>query len=226
MATTKNVTWQEYNGTDYDTLLPQPSIATADRAGGIIADSATWSQSPGYEAQYECEISRFTNKLLMPHNAFAPSAILNGAVPISLGGTNATTKEDALKNLGVYDYITSHSVVDGVETTIYKSGKIITLEKRFNSSPIGLSTLTSDGKWYRTNINTFTPSAAGVGTMNTWRYWNLQAITVGSVDSMPMFIEIQTGYDPTSYGIPWRLFSTTSQTFNVGRLLLICTVIV
>lgn len=225
MGTSKNVTWQEYNGTDYDILLPQPSIATADRVGGIIADPTDVVQ-PQFQSQYECKISQSTHKLLMP-SSISPT-ILNSAVPINKGGTGADNAEQALINLRVKDYVIGLDGLDNSELVIYKSGRKVLTERRFNSSRIDIKTPTNDGKWYTTNINTFTPSvhSTSIGNMNTWKYWNLQVITVGSKDVLPMFVNIQTGYDPTSDAIPWRLFSTTSLTFNVNQLLFLLTVIV
>lgn len=226
MGTSKNVTWQEYNGTDYDVLLPQPSVATADRVGGIIAEQSTWAQHPNFERQYECKISRFTNKLLMPNSKFSPDNILNGAVPITLGGTDADNAEQALINLGVKDYVIGLDVLDNREVVTYKSGRKVLTERKFNSSSINIQTPTDDGKWYKSIINTFTPSASSIGNMNTWKYWNLQVVPVGSKDVLSMFVNIQTGYDPTSNSIPWRLFSTSSLIFNANQLLFLLTVIV
>lgn len=228
MGTSKNVTWQEYNGTDYDILLPQPSVATADRVGGIIAEEAVVPQIPGFEQRYECKINPFTHKLLMPTSKFEPTDILNGPVPITLGGTGAKNEEKALINLGVKDYVIELDVLNNRELVTYKSGRKVLTERRFNSSSINIQTQTDDRKWYKTKINTFTPSvpSTSIGNMNTWKYWNLQVVTVGSNDVLPMFVNIQTGYDPTTNSIPWRLFSTSSLTFNVNQLLFLLTVIV
>lgn len=222
METSKNVTWQEYNGTDYDVLLPQPSVATADRIGGIIADPAEVQIQ--YQSQYECKISPYTHKLLMP-TSISP-IMLNSAVPISKGGTGADNAEQALINLGVKDYVIGLDVLDNREVVTYKSGRKVLTERRFNSSSINIQTPTDDGKWYKSIINTFTPSASSIGNMNTWKYWNLQVVPVGSEDVLPMFVNIQTGYDPTSNSIPWRLFSTSSLIFNANQLLFLLTVIV
>lgn len=226
MGTSKNVTWQEYNGTDYDVLLPQPSIATADRVGGIIAEEAEMPQIPGLEDQRVCKMSPSTHKLLIP--ASINPALLNPAVPVNRGGTGANNAEQALINLGVKDYVIKLDVLDNRELVTYKSGRKVLTERRFNSSSIKIQTPTDDGKWYKTNINTFTPSvpSTSIGNMNTWKYWNLQVVTVGSNDVLPMFVNIQTGYDPTTNSIPWRLFSTSSLTFNVNQLLFLLTVIV
>lgn len=222
MGTSKNVTWQEYNGTDYDVLLPQPSVATADRIGGIIADPAEVQIQ--HQSQYECKISLYTHKLLMP-TSISP-IMLNSAVPISKGGTGADNAEQALINLGVKDYVIGLDVLDNREVVTYKSGRKVLTERRFNSSSINIQTPTDDGKWYKSIINTFTPSASSIGNMNTWKYWNLQVVPVGSEDVLPMFVNIQTGYDPTSNSIPWRLFSTSSLIFNANQLLFLLTVIV
>lgn len=225
MGTSKNVTWQEYNGTDYDVLLPQPSVATADRVGGIIADPTDVVQ-PQFQSQYECKISQYTHKLLMP-SSISPT-MLSSAVPISKGGTDANNAEQALINLGVKDYVIGLDVLDNREVVTYKSGRKVLTERHFNSSSINIQTPTDDGKWYKTNINTFTPSVPStlIGNMNTWKYWNLQVVPVGSKDVLPMFVNIQTGYDPTTNSIPWRLFSTSSLTFNVNQILFLLTVIV
>jgi hypothetical protein len=222
LGTSKNVTWQEYNGTDYDILLPQPSVATSEKIGGIIADTA--EINPQFESQFECKISQRTKKLLMP-TSISPYTI-GAPVPITKGGTDADNKEQALINLGVKDYVIGLNVLDNCEVVIYKSGRKVLTERRFNSSSINIQTPTDDGKWYKSLINTFTPSASSIGNMNTWKYWNLQVVPVGSKDSMPMFVNIQTGYDPTSNSIPWRLFSTSSLIFNVNQLLFLLTVIV
>lgn len=222
MGTSKNVTWQEYNGTDYDVLLPQPSIATADRVGGIIADPAEVQIQS--QSQYECKISMHTHKLLMP-TSISP-IMLDSAVPVDKGGTGADNAEQALINLGVKDYVIGLNVLDNCEVVTYKSGRKVLTERRFNSSSINIQTPTDDRKWYKSLINTFTPSASSIGNMNTWKYWNLQVVPVGSKDVLPMFVNIQTGYDPTSNSIPWRLFSTSSLIFNANQLLFLLTVIV
>lgn len=222
MGTSKNVTWQEYNGTDYDVLLPQPSVATADRVGGIIADPAEVQIQ--YQSQYECKISPYTHKLLMP-TSISP-IMLNSAVPVNRGGTGADNAEQALINLGVKDYVIGLDVLDNREVVTYKSGRKVLTERRFNSSSINIQTPTDDGKWYKSLINKFTPSASSIGNMNTWKYWNLQVVPVGSDDVLPMFVNIQTGYNPTSNSIPWRLFSTSSLIFNANQLLFLLTVIV
>ena len=222
MGTSKNVTWQEYNGTDYDVLLPQPSVATADRVGGIIADPA--EVQPQFESQFECKISQRTKKLLMP-TSINPDTI-GAPVPIRKGGTDANNAKQALINLGVKDYVIGLDVLDNCEVVTYKSGRKVLTERYFNSSSINIQTPTDDGKWYKSLINTFTPSASSIGNMNTWKYWNLQVVPVGSEDVLPMFVNIQTGYDPTSNSIPWRLFSTSSLIFNANQLLFLLTVIV
>ena len=162
----------------------------------------------------------------MPNSKFSPGNILNGAVPITLGGTDADNAEQALINLGVKDYVIGLDVLDNREVVTYKSGRKVLTERRFNSSSINIQTQTDDRKWYKSMINTFTPSASSIGNMNTWKYWNLQVVPVGSKDVLPMFVNIQTGYDPTTNSIPWRLFSTSSLTFNVNQLLFLLTVIV
>lgn len=222
MGTSKNVTWQEYNGTDYDVLLPQPSIATADRVGGIIADPAEVQIQ--YQSQYECKISPYTHKLLMP-TSISP-IMLNSAVPVDKGGTGADNAEQALINLGVKDYVIGLDVLDNHEVVTYKSGRKVLTERHFNSSSINIQTPTDDRKWYKSIVNTFTPSASSIGNMNTWKYWNLQVVPVGSEDVLPMFVNLQTGYNPTSNSIPWRLFSTSSLIFNANQLLFLLTVIV
>lgn len=222
MGTSKNVTWQEYNGTDYDVLLPQSSIATADRVGGIIADQAEVPIQ--CQSQYECKISPYTHKLLMP-TSISP-IMLDPAVPVNKGGTGADNAKQALINLGVKDYVIGLDVLDNREVVTYKSGRKVLTERRFNSNSIGIQTPTDDRKWYKSLINTFTPSASLIGNMNTWKYWNLQVVPVGSKDVLPMFVNLQTGYNPTSNSIPWRLFSTSSLIFNANQLLFLLTVIV
>lgn len=222
MGTSKNVTWQEYNGTDYDVLLPQPSIATADRVGGIIADPAEVQIQ--FQSPYECKISQHTHKLLMPPS-ISP-LMLDSAVPVDRGGTGADNAEQALINLGVKDYVIGLDVLDNCEVVTYKSGRKVLTERRFNSNGIKIQTPTDDKKWYKSLINTFTPSASLIGNMNTWKYWNLQVVPVGSKDVLPMFVNIQTGYNPTSNSIPWRLFSTSSLLFDANQLLFLLTVIV
>nr|DAM29752.1 MAG TPA: hypothetical protein [Caudoviricetes sp.] len=224
MGTSKNVTWQEYNGKDYDVLLPQPSIATADRVGGIIAEEAEMPQIPGLEEKRVCKISPSTHKLLIP--ASINPVLLNPAVPVNRGGTGANDKQQALINLGVSDYVIGLDILDNREVFTYKSGRKVLTERRFNSSSINIQTQTDDRKWYKSTINTFTPSVSSIGNMNTWKYWNLQVVPVGSKDVLPMFVNLQTGYDPTSNSIPWRLFSTSSLIFNANQLLFLLTVIV
>lgn len=217
MGTSKNVTWQEYNGTDYDILLPQPSIATADRVGGIIADPTDVVQ-PQFQSQYECKISKSTHKLLMP-SSISPT-MLSSAVPISKGGTGAKNANQALTNLGVNDYIVSETAIGDVAIFQYKSGMRECFQKKLNEEKIELSQQTGDRKWYTHNIETFFPSF-DAGTMSTWKYWNMQIIPVMSKSVMPMFTVLQTGYLPDSKGIPFRLFSTSSITFNPGQLMIV-----
>lgn len=219
MGTSKNVTWQEYNGTDYDILLPQPSIATADRVGGIIAEEAEMPPIPGLEDQRVCKISPSTHRLLIPF-AINP-ALLNPAVPVNKGGTGANNEQQALINLGVSDYEVSGSVINNVVTSKYNSGMYKFSQKTLNVEKIELNSQTGDGKWYTHNIKTFFPSF-DAGTMSTWKYWNMQIIPVmSSADVMPMFTVLQTGYLPNSTGIPFRLFSTSSITFNPGQLMVV-----
>ena len=218
MGTSKNVTWQEYNGTDYDILLPQPSVATADRVGGIIADPTDVVQ-PQFQSQYECKISQDTHKLLMP-SSISPT-ILSSAVPISKGGTGANNGHQALVNFGVNDYIVSETVIGDVAIFEYKSGMCEYFQKKLNVEKIELSNQTGDKKWYTHDIDTFFPSF-DAGTMSTWKYWNMQIIPVmSSASVMPMFTVLQTGYLPDSKGIPFRLFSTSSITFNPGQLMIV-----
>lgn len=221
MGATKNVTWQEYNGTDYDILLPQPSVATSEKVGGIIADTAT--VNPQFEYQFECKISQYTNKLLMP-TSISPNILLS-SVPITKGGTGAETKQEAVNNLGINDYIVNRSLTDNACVDTYNSGIVVLREKRFNSESITLSSVTEDGKWYKTDIYVFTPSSSKIGNMNKWQYWNLQAIPVGTQSSMPMLTQLQTGYNATSSSIPWRLFSTKRVTFAANQLLFVLTVV-
>ena len=217
MGTSKNVTWQEYNGTDYDILLPQPSVATANRVGGIIAEEA--AIQPQFESQFECKISKRTKKLLMP-TSINPNTI-GAPVPISKGGTDANNGHQALVNLGVNDYIVSETVIGDVAIFKYKSGMRECFQKTLNEETIELSNQTGDGKWYTHNIKTFFPSF-DAGTMSTWNYWNMQIIPVmSSASVMPMFTVLQTGYLPDSKGIPFRLFSTSSITFNPGQLMIV-----
>lgn len=219
MGTSKNVTWQEYNGTDYDILLPQPSIATADRVGGIIAEEAEVPPIPGLEDQLVCKISPSTHKLLIP-NSINP-ALLNPVVPVNRGGTGANNGHQALVNLGVNDYIVSETVIGDVAIFAYKSGMCEYFQKKLNVEKIELSNQTGDKKWYTHDIETFFPSF-DAGTMSTWKYWNMQIIPVmSSASVMPMFTVLQTGYLPDSKGIPFRLFSTSSITFNPGQLMIV-----
>ena len=101
MGTSKNVTWQEYNGTDYDVLLPQPSIATADRVGGIIAEEAEMPPIPGLEDQRVCKISPLTHRLLIPFGI--NPTLLNPAVPVNKGGTGANNEQQAMINAALSD---------------------------------------------------------------------------------------------------------------------------
>ena len=219
MGTSKNVTWQEYNGTDYDILLPQPSIATADRVGGIIAEEEEMPPIPGLEDQRVCKISPSTHRLLIPFGI--NPALLNPAVPVNRGGTGANNEEQALINLGVSDYIVSGSVINNVATSKYNSGMREFSQKAFNVEKIELSNQTTDRKWYTHTIKTFYPSF-DAGTMSTWKYWDMQIVPVmQSVSVMPMFTVLQTGYLPDSKGIPFRLFSTSSITFDPGQLMIV-----
>lgn len=215
MGTSKNVTWQEYNGTDYDVLLPQPSIATADRVGGIIADPAEIQIQ--YQSQYECKISQHTHKLLMP-TSISP-IMLNSAVPVDKGGTGATTANDAKINLGINDYITSIKAIGNARVIHYKNNIQEIFEQSFNTSQMSLSKSVDNGKWYTSDKILRYVSTVATGNMSTWRYWKLEIVPVmNDLDQFPMFTVLQAGYDEDSDRIPFRLFSSTSQIFNPGTL--------
>ena len=215
MGTSKNVTWQEYNGTDYDVLLPQPSVATADRVGGIIADPA--EVQPQFESQFECKISRRTKKLLMP-TSINPNTI-GAPVPITKGGTDATTANDAKINLGIKDYITSIEAIGNARVINYKNNIQEIFEQSFNNSQMSLSQSVNNGKWYTSEKILRYVSTVNVGNMSTWRYWKLEIVPVmNDAGQLPMFTVLQAGYDEDSDKIPFRLFSSTSQIFNPGTL--------
>ena len=217
MGTSKNVTWQEYNGTDYDVLLPQPSIATADRVGGIIAEEAEMPPIPGLEEQRVCKISPSTHRLLIPF-AINP-ALLNPAVPVNRGGTGATTENDAKINLGINDYITNIESIGNARVIHYKNNIQEIFERSFNTSQISLSRSVDNGKWYTSEKILRYTSTVDVGNMSTWRYWKLEIVPVmNDADQLPMFTVLQAGYDEDSDAIPFRLFSSTSQIFNPGTL--------
>lgn len=216
MGTSKNVTWQEYNGTDYDVLLPQPSVATADRVGGIIADPTDVVQ-PQFQSQYECKISQYTHKLLMP-SSISPT-MLSSVVPISKGGTDATTASDAKINLGIKDYITSINAIGNARVINYKNNIQEIFEQSFNNSQMSLSKSVDNGKWYTSENILRYASTVDVGNMSTWRYWKLEIVPVmNDAGQLPMFTVLQAGYDEDSDKIPFRLFSSTSQIFNPGTL--------
>lgn len=216
MGTSKNVTWQEYNGTDYDILLPQPSIATADRVGGIIADP-TDVVNPQFQSQYECKISPSTHRLLMP-SSISP-VMLKSAVPINKGGTGAITASDAKINLGINDYITNIEAIGNARVIHYKNNIQEIFEQSFNGSQMSLSQSVDNGKWYTSDkILRYAPTVS-VGNMSTWRYWKLEIVPVmNDADQLPMFTVLQAGYDEDSDKIPFRLFSSTNQIFNPGTL--------
>lgn len=215
MGTSKNVTWQEYNGTDYDVLLPQPSIATADRVGGIIADPAEVQIQ--FQSKYECKISQHTHKLLMPTSI--DPIMLNSAVPVDKGGTGATTANDAKINLGINDYITSIKAIGNARVINYKNNIQEIFEQSFNTSQMSLSRSVDNGKWYTTDKILRYASTVDVGNMSTWRYWKLEIVPVmNDAGQLPMFTVLQAGYDEDSNKIPFRLFSSTSQIFNPGTL--------
>lgn len=215
MGTSKNVTWQEYNGTDYDVLLPQPSVATADRVGGIIADQA--KVQPQFESQFECKISKRTKKLLMP-TSINPNTIA-APVPITKGGTDASTVNDAKINLGIKDYITSIEAIGNARVINYKNNIQEIFEQSFNNSQMSLSQSVNNGKWYTSEKILRYASTVNVGNMSTWRYWKLEIVPVmNDAGQLPMFTVLQAGYDEDSDKIPFRLFSSTSQIFNPGTL--------
>lgn len=215
MGTSKNVTWQEYNGTDYDVLLPQPSIATADRVGGIIADPAEVQIQ--YQSQYECKISPYTHKLLMPTSI--DPIMLNPAVPVGKGGTGATTANDAKINLGIKDYITNIKAIGNARVINYKNNIQEIFEQSFNNSQMSLSKSVDNGKWYTSETILRYGTTVDVGNMSTWRYWKLEIVPVmNDAGQLPMFTVLQAGYDEDSNEIPFRLFSSTSQIFNPGTL--------
>lgn len=216
MGKTKNVTWQEYKGNgDYDILLPQPSVATADRVGGIIADPANVQIQ--FQSAYECKISQHTHKLLMP-SSISPM-ILDSAVPINKGGTGATTASDAKINLGIKDYITSLEAIGNARVINYKNNIQEIFEQSFNGSQMSLSKSVDNGKWYTSDkILTYT-TTVDAGNMSTWKYWKLEIVPVmNDAGQLPMFTVLQAGYDADSNQIPFRLFSSTSQIFNPGTL--------
>lgn len=215
MGTSKNVTWQEYNGTDYDVLLPQPSVATADRVGGIIADPA--EVQPQFESQFECKISQSTKKLLMP-TSINPNTI-GAPVPISKGGTDANNVNDAKINLGIKDYITSIEAIGNARVINYKNNIQEIFEQSFNTSQISLLRSVDNGKWYTFDKILSYTSTVNTGNMSTWRYWKLEIVPVmNDAGQLPMFTVLQAGYDEDSDVIPFRLFSSTSQVFNPGTL--------
>lgn len=215
MGTSKNVTWQEYNGTDYDVLLPQPSVATSEKIGGIIADTA--EINPQFESQFECKISQRTKKLLMP-TSINPNTI-GAPVPITKGGTDATTANDAKINLGIKDYITSIEAIGNARVINYKNNIQEIFEQSFNNSQMSLSKSVDNGKWYTSETILRYGSTVNVGNMSTWRYWKLEIVPVmNDAGQLPMFTVLQAGYDEDSNEIPFRLFSSTSQIFNPGTL--------
>lgn len=217
MGTSKNVTWQEYNGTDYDILLPQPSIATADRVGGIIAEEAEMPQIPGFEEQRVCKMSPSTHRLLIP--ARINPALLNPAVPVNRGGTGANNANDAKINLGINDYITSIKAIGNARVINYKNNIQEIFEQSFNTSQISLSRSVDNGKWYTFEKILTYASTVNTGNMSTWRYWKLEIVPVmNDAGQLPMFTVLQAGYDEDSDAIPFRLFSSTSQIFNPGTL--------
>ena len=217
MGTSKNVTWQEYNGTDYDILLPQPSIATADRVGGIIAEEAEMPPIPGLNEQRVCKMDPFTHRLLIP--AGINPALLNPAVPVNRGGTGATTASDAKKNLDIKDYIKSIDDIGNSRIINYKNNTQEIFEQSFNTSQMSLSLSVDNGKWYTSNNILRYRSSISVGNMSTWRYWKLEIVPVmDDLGQLPMFTVLQAGYDEDSNAIPFRLFSSTSQIFNPGML--------
>lgn len=215
MGTSKNVTWQEYNGTDYDILLPQPSVATSEKIGGIIADTA--KINPQLESQFECKISQRTKKLLMP-TSINPNTI-GAPVPISKGGTDANNAKQALINLGVKDYITSIENIGNARVINYKNNIQEIFERSFNNSQMSLSRSVDNGKWYTSEKILRYESTVDVGNMSTWRYWKLEIVPVmNDAGQLPMFTVLQAGCDEDSNKIPFRLFSSTSQIFNPGTL--------
>ena len=217
MGTSKNVTWEEYNGTDYDILLPQPSIATADRVGGIIAEEAEMTPIPGFDDQRVCKISPSTHKLLIP--ASINPVMLDPAVPVNRGGTGATTASDAKKNLDIKDYIKSIDAIGNSKIINYKNNTQEIFEQSFNTSQISLSLSVDNGKWYTSKDILRYRSSISLGNMSTWRYWKLEIVPVmDDLNRLPMFTVLQAGYDEDSDAIPFRLFSSTSQIFNPGML--------
>lgn len=218
MGKTKNVTWQEYKGNgDYDILLPQPSVATADRVGGIIAEEAEMPPIPGLEEQRVCKISPSTHRLLIPFGI--NPALLNPAVPVNKGGTGATTPSDAKKNLDIKDYITSFEAIGNARVIHYKNGFQEIFEQSFNNSQMSLSKSVDNGKWYTSEKILKYTTTTDAGNMSTWRYWKLEVVPVmNDAGQLPMFTVLQAGYDADSNQIPFRLFSSTSQIFNPGTL--------
>ena len=138
MATNKNITMKQYNGTDYDVLYPKTKVSqvdgavasvnnvTPDNTGAVKVDTFEQSIKIGknvdvgtdggasaVQFHFDGNANAYTSRIVESESgALTVEAILKlaQALGIEFGGTGATTAEDARTNLGLGALATSNVV--------------------------------------------------------------------------------------------------------------------
>ena len=128
MATNKNITMKQYNGTDYDVLYPKTKVSqvdgavasvnnvTPDNTGAVKVDTFEQSIKIGknvdvgtdggasaVQFHFDGNANAYTSRIVERESgALTVEAILKliQALGIEFGGTNAKTAEEACSNLG------------------------------------------------------------------------------------------------------------------------------
>ena len=128
MATNKNITMKQYNGTDYDVLYPKTKVSqvdgavasvnnvTPDNTGAVNVDTFEQSIKIGknvdvgtdggasaVQFHFDGNANAYTSRIVESESgALTVEAILKliQALGIEFGGTNAKTAEEACSNLG------------------------------------------------------------------------------------------------------------------------------
>ena len=128
MATNKNITMKQYNGTDYDVLYPKTKVSqvdgavasvnnvTPDNTGAVKVDTFEQSIKIGknvdvgtdggasaVQFHFDGNANAYTSRIVESESgALTVEAILKlaQALGIEFGGTNAKTAEEACSNLG------------------------------------------------------------------------------------------------------------------------------
>ena len=138
MATNKNITMKQYNGTDYDVLYPKTKVSqvdgavasvnnvTPDNTGAVKVDTFEQSIKIGknvdvgtdggasaVQFHFDGNDNAYTSRIVESESgALTVEAILKltQALGVGYGGTGATTAADARKNLGLGALATSNVV--------------------------------------------------------------------------------------------------------------------